>query len=89
MWIKDYEAGIFLSAVNIDKALDYPCFVTHTSSGIFELYSNNCGKPSLSYSFSYPFSLLQDGNDIWLFSVIFPVVTVQAVKRNYMWTVNL
>ena len=61
MWIKDFGAGILLSAVNMDKALDYPCFATRTSSGKFELYSNNRGKPSLSYSFSYPFSSLQDG----------------------------
>lgn len=60
MWIKDFGAGILLSAVNMDKALDYPCFATRTSSGKFELYSNNRGKPSLSYSFSYPFSSLQD-----------------------------
>lgn len=61
MWIKDFGAGILLSAVNMDKALDYPCFAARTSSGKFELYSNNRGKPSLSYSFSYPFSSLQDG----------------------------
>ncbi|WP_419082679.1 LamG domain-containing protein [Phocaeicola sp.] len=61
MWIKDFGAGILLSAVNMDKALDYPCFATRTSSGKFELYSNNRGNPSPSYSFSYPFSSLQDG----------------------------
>lgn len=61
MWLKDFGAGILLSAVNMDKALDYPCFATRTSSGKFELYSNNRRNPSLSYSFSYPFSSLQDG----------------------------
>lgn len=61
MWIKDFGAGILISAVNIDKALDYPCFASRTASGKFELYSNNRANPSLSYSFSYPFSSLQDG----------------------------
>lgn len=61
LWIKEFGAGILLSAVNINKALDYPCFAARTASGKFELYSNNRGDPSQSYSFSYPFSTLQDG----------------------------
>lgn len=61
MWIKDFGAGILLSAVNINKALDFPCFAARTASGKFELYSNNRGDPSQSYAFSYPFSSLQDG----------------------------
>ena len=61
LWVKDFGAGIFLSAVNIDKALDFPCFAARTASGKFELYSNNRGDPSKSYAFSYPFSTLQDG----------------------------
>lgn len=61
MWIKDFGAGILLSVVNINKALDFPCFAARTASGKFELYSNNRGDPSQSYAFSYPFSSLQDG----------------------------
>ena len=61
LWVKDFGAGILLSAVNIDKALDFPCFAARTASGKFELYSNNRGDPSKSYAFSYPFSTLQDG----------------------------
>ncbi|WP_288151330.1 LamG domain-containing protein [Phocaeicola sartorii] len=61
LWVKDFGAGILLSAVNIDKALDFPCFAARSASGKFELYSNNRGAPSQSYAFSYPFSGLQDG----------------------------
>lgn len=61
IWIKDFGTSILLSAVNINKALDFPCFAARTSSGKFELYSNNRGDPSQSYAFSYPFSALQDG----------------------------
>ena len=59
--MKDFGAGILLSAVNIDKALDFPCLAARTKSGKFELYSNNRADFSKSYAFSYPFSTLQDG----------------------------
>ncbi len=61
LWVKDFGAGILLSAVNIDKALDFPCLAARTKSGKFELYSNNRADFSKSYAFSYPFSTLQDG----------------------------
>ncbi len=61
LWVKDFGASILLSAVNIDKALDFPCFAARTDGGKFELYSNNRRDFSKSYAFSYPFSTLQDG----------------------------
>lgn len=84
MWIKDFGAGILLSAVNMDKALDYPCFATRTSSGKFELYSNNRGNrasPILSPIRSAHYRM---ENGIWLLSLIFPMVTDQVARRNYM-----
>lgn len=62
MWIKDFGPAILFSAVNINKAYDYPCLAARTAGGKFELYSNNRGNPGPDYSFSYPFSALQDGN---------------------------
>lgn len=89
MWIKDFGAGILLSAVNMDKALDYPCFSTRTSSGKFEFYSNNRGNRASPIPSPIRSAHYRMENGIWLLSLIFPVVTVQAVRRNYMWTVSL
>lgn len=89
MWIKDFGAGILLSAVNMDKALDYPCFATRTSSGKFELYSNNRGNQASPIPSPIRSAHYRTENGTWLLSLIFPMVTDQVARRNYMWTVSL
>lgn len=89
MWIKDFGAGILLSAVNMDKALDYPCFPpVHPVENLnfIPITVENRASPIPSPIRSAHYRM---ENGIWLLSLIFPVVTVQAVRRNYMWTVSL
>ena len=89
MWIKDFGAGILLSAVNMDKALDYPCFapvhpVEYLNFILITVENQASPIPSPIRSAHY-----RTENGTWLLSLIFPMVTDQVARRNYMWRVSL
>lgn len=90
MWIKDFGAGILLSAVNMDKALDYPCFATRVhpveNLNFIPITVENQASP---IPFPIRSAHYRTENGTWLLSLIFPMVTDQVARRNYMWTVSL